>query len=342
MAVSPTDELIPHHGGNLALAESLYGHPREGWLDLSTGINPNLWSASPDAFESVNHLPATDALQRLLAIARHAYGVADALPIAAVPGSEIAIRLLPLVAPPGSVAVVAPTYGSHGEAWRNDGRRVTEVATLDDVPAEATIAVLVNPNNPDGRLVEPDVLVALTYRLGERGGLLVVDEAFGDVAPEASLAPHLAGLPAVILRSLGKFYGLPGLRLGFVAGTRAVVEPLARLLGDWPVSGPALAIGQAALADAAWQAAVRLRLAGDRNRLQTLLDGHSLGIVGGTDLFVLASHPEARTIHRGLAQRGVWTRAFAGHPTWLRLGVPGNDSDFDRLDRALAAVMAAR
>jgi len=191
-------------------------------------------------------------------------------------------------------------------------------------------------------VVEPDVLVALANRLGERGGLLVVDEAFGDVAPGASLAPHLAGLPAVILRSLGKFYGLPGLRLGFVAGARAIVEPLARLLGGWPVSGPALAVSQAALADEAWQPAARRCLAGDRKRLETLLGQHSFAIVGGTDLFILTSHREAGTIHRGLAERGVWTRAYVGHPTWLRLGIPGNDSDFDRLDRTLAAVTAAR
>ena len=332
---------LPHHGGDLAFAEAHYGRPSDGWLDLSTGINPNPWAVPPDAFESVNRLPASDALGDLLAVARRTYRLADGAAIAAVPGSEIALRLLPIVAPAGVVALVAPTYGSHGEAWREAGRRVTEIPSADALPADAAVVVLGNPNNPDGRMVEAERLLALAQRLGERSGLLVVDEAFGDAAPAISLAPYLGGSAAVVLRSLGKFYGLPGLRLGFVVGTDAVIEPLRRLLGDWPVSGPALAIGAAALADSAWQTATRQRLANDRKRLAALLRAHGFAVVGATDLFVLASHPHAQAIHRGLARRGVWTRPFAFQPAWLRLGLPGGDKDFERLDRALAAVSAA-
>ncbi len=331
----------PRHGGDLALAEARYGRPAEGWLDLSTGINAVPWPVAAEALAGLSRLPAADALERLLATARAAYGLADAVAIAAVPGSEIAIRLLPLIAPPGAVALVAPTYGSHADGWRHAGRAVSEIAGLDALPGGAANVILVNPNNPDGRLVAPERLAALARDLGDRGGLLIVDEAFGDVAPEASLAPHLDGLPAVVLRSLGKFYGLAGLRLGFVAGSAAVVAPLGRLLGDWPVSGPALAVGAAALADAAWQAATRARLAAERKRLESLLRGHGFAVVGATDLFVLAAHPHAPAIHRGLARRGVWTRAFAERQAWLRFGIPGSDEDFVRLDQALAAVSAA-
>jgi cobalamin biosynthetic protein CobC len=341
MAPAFADRSQPRHGGDLALAEAAYGRPAEGWLDLSTGINPNPWAVPPDALEAVSRLPASDALSDLLAVARRAYGLADAAAIAAVPGSEIALRLLPIVAPVGAVALVSPTYGSHGEAWRDAGRRVTEIPSPDTIPADATVVILGNPNNPDGRMVDPERLVVLAQRLGERGGLLVVDEAFGDVAPATSLAPHLGGLAAVVLRSLGKFYGLPGLRLGFVAGTHAVVGALKQLLGDWPVSGPALSAGAAALGDSPWQAATRQRLASDRKRLSALLRAHGFAVVGATDLFVLASHPHAQAIHRGLARRGVWTRAFGFQPAWLRLGLPGGDMDFERLDRALAAVSAA-
>jgi cobalamin biosynthetic protein CobC len=184
--------------------------------------------------------------------------------------------------------------------------------------------------------------LTLARDLAARGGLLVVDEAFGDVAPASSFSVHLVGLPAVVLRSLGKFYGLPGLRLGFVAGAEHIVGALARLLGDWPVSAPALAIGQAALADQAWQAATRKRLATDRKRLEGLLRSRGFAIVGATDLFVLASHPHAQVLHRARARRGVWTRAFADHPAWLRLGLPGAERDFDRLDRVLTEVSVSR
>jgi cobalamin biosynthetic protein CobC len=328
----------PRHGGNLAFAEARYGRPEEGWLDLSTGVNADPWPVPDGALEPVTRLPAADALERLLAAARRTYGLAGAAAIAAVPGSEIAIRLLPLIAPVGAVALVSPTYGSHGEAWRDAGRSVTEIAALDALPGDTTVVVLGNPNNPDGRLVAPDRLVALAGRLGERGGLLV-RQAWRR-APAASLC-STRGLPAVILRSLGKFYGLPGLRLGFVGGTAVVVEPFARLLGDWPVSAPALAIGAAALSDSAWQAATRQRLAAGRRRLETLLRAHGLAVIGATDLFVLASHPHAQVIHRSLARRGVWTRAFAGHATWLRLGLPHGDAEFARLDQSLASVSVA-
>ncbi len=138
--------------------------------------------------------------------------------------------------PPGSVAIVAPTYGSHSDAWQSAGRSVETVAALDRIAPDTTIVIVGNPNNPDGRTFSPSRLANLARTLGARGGLLIVDEAFADVAPEVSLAPELAGLPAIVLRSFGKFYGLAGLRLGFAAGQSAVTARLAGLLGDWPVS----------------------------------------------------------------------------------------------------------
>jgi cobalamin biosynthetic protein CobC len=181
--------------------------------------------------------------------------------------------------------------------------------------------------------------VALATALGQRGGFLIVDEAFADTAPATSLMPVLDGkLPAVVLRSIGKFYGLAGLRLGFVAGDDAIVGRLASLLGDWPVSGPAIAVARAALADTAWQAATRERLKQDMDRLHHIVDRHGLNSIGGTDLFLLIEDGDAAAIHRNLAERGIWTRIFAYEPRWLRLGVPPDDG-FDRLDRALAEIL---
>jgi cobalamin biosynthetic protein CobC len=168
--------------------------------------------------------------------------------------------------------------------------------------------------------------------------LLVVDEAFADVAPEVSIVPRPGDAPAVILRSLGKFCGLPGLRLGFVAGPNAIIDRLAALLGDWPVSGPALAIGTAALGDKDWRAATRERLKKDMMRLRGLLTRRGLAIYGGTDLFVLIETPHAAGLHDRLARQGIWTRAFAERPNWIRVGLPGSDADFDRLDRTFTAI----
>lgn len=332
---SARDTDHPAHGGDLALATRRHGRPAAGWLDLSTGINPNPYPAPDLPPAALSRLPGRDDMDALIAAARTAYAAPAGVGMFAVPGSELAIRLLPTIAPPGSVAIVAPTYASHAEAWRAAGRSVVAVGSVEAVPSDAAVAVVGNPNNPNGQRTEPDRLAALARALGKRDGLLIVDEAFADAAPDTSLMPQLDGLPAVVLRSLGKFYGLPGLRLGFAAGDAAILDRLTPLLGDWPVSGPAIAIGAAALTDDAWRTATRERLARDVDRLHEIVDRHLLDIVGGTDLFLLVDDPDAGEIHRRLAERGIWTRVFPYEPRWLRLGLPPEDG-FARLDAALA------
>lgn len=327
----------PRHGGDLDYATRVYGEPPGGWLDLSTGVSQHGYRLpAGDSASDHQALPSRRALRRLCQAARSAYRLPEGATIAPTPGSEIAIRLLPLIAPPGKVAIVSPTYPSHREAWADAGRDVAAVTALDDVPDDAAIAVVANPNNPDGRVIAPERLIDRATRLD----LLVVDEAFADLTPEASLAPHLAGMNAVVLRSFGKFYGLPGVRLGFAAGAPPVVDRLAALLGDWPVSEAALRIGTAALADTAWREETRRRLKQHAARLRHVLAAHRLAAIGGTDLFVLIDDTDAAALHRDLAERSVWTRAFQERPTWLRFGLPADDAGFARLDRALGEVRA--
>lgn len=336
-AVLPSPDDTPRHGGDLAFATARYGLPAGGWLDLSTGVNANPYRTPPLATEALTCLPDRAGLEALLATARSAYRVPAATVIVAVPGTDLALRLLPLIAPPGPVAIVSPTYRSHHEAWTAAGRAVTAIASVDECPADAAVVVLANPNNPDGHVTAPARLVALRENLSARGGLLVVDEAFADVAPQVSLVPHLGNLPALVLRSFGKFYGLPGLRLGFVAGEPAILSRLAALIGDWPVSGPAIAIGTAALADTAWQDETRRRLAASARDLRAVLARHRLAVKGGTDLFVLIDDPRAGDIHARLARHGIWTRVFAENLDGLRLGIPGDAAALARLERALSA-----
>ena len=318
---------------------ALYGRPKEGWLDLSTGINPIPYPASDLSPHALTRLPHKTELTDLIGAARAVYRVPAGVSLVATPGTEIAVRLIPLVAPPGEVAVVSPTYGSHAEAWRNAGHETIEVATPDAVPETAAFAIVGNPNNPDGRTTAPELLANLAWSLGARGGFLLVDEAFADVDESISLFPHLRDLPALVLRSIGKFYGLAGLRLGFVAGPVALIERLESLLGDWPISGPALAVGTAALSDENWRRATRTRLKEDAARLRRLIAAHGLAVRGSADLFVLVESANAPAIHRGLAERGIWTRAFDYNPSWLRVGLPGNADAFDRLNRGFTEIL---
>jgi len=237
----------------------------------------------------------------------------------------------------GRAAVLAPTYAEHGRVAELAGHTVVEVAEVGQL-ADARIAIVVNPNNPDGRVVAKDALLALADRLRRRGGLLVVDEAFMDVAPEgASLSAQAEHDNIVVLRSFGKFYGLAGLRLSFAIAAPSIAARIAAALGPWPVSGAALAIGAEALADTAWKTATRASLAEAALRLDVLLAEAGLEIVGGTSLFRLARTKEAAQLFQHLGENGILVRRFAEHPSWLRFGLPGGETEWERLHKAMAS-----
>lgn len=319
---------LPIHGGDLAGAETRWGRPATGWLDLSTGINPWPYALPDFAPEAWTRLPGAAEDSALREAAARRFGT-DPSRVLAAPGTSALIQALPRTIAPGPVVVVGPTYGEHARAWAAAGHRVTEVATLD--AADAPVVVVVNPNNPDGRVVEPAALLARV----KPGALLVVDEAFGDMTPALSVAPRLCpGL--VVLRSFGKFYGLAGLRLGFALGLPEMLAPVAAQLGPWPVSGPALAVGAAALADDGWAEIMTARLAQWSARLDAVLAAGGLTVTGGTSLFRLASHPQAASLYDRLGRAGILVRAFENRPHLLRFGLPGDDAGLARLAQALA------
>lgn len=327
-----TSENLPIHGGDLAAAEARWGRPAAGWLDLSTGINP--WpyaipSLAPDVW---HRLPGRAAETALCAAAAARFGVAAADHVLAGPGTSALIQALPRSRRPGRVDVVGPTYGEHARAWAAAGHAVREVACFDD--ADAPVVVVVNPNNPDGRVVSPEILLERAAGLAAGGGLLVVDEAFGDMTPALSVAPRL-GSGLAVLRSFGKFYGLAGLRLGFVLGLPELLAPLAAQLGPWPVSGPALAVGAAALADDPWAAATMDRLRQAAAELDRVLNAAGLTVAGGTTLFRFARHDAATQIYDALGAAGILVRAFAGRPDCLRFGLPPDAAGLARLAGAL-------
>lgn len=326
------------HGGDLATAKALFPEAPEPWIDLSTGINPIPYPVPALPLSLWQRLPGKAEEAALLDAARQAYRVPERAGIVAAPGTQILIELLPRVIPAGPVAVLGPTYAEHALAWRKAGALVREVATLDDI-GDAVVVVLVNPNNPDGRLIGRARLAALGQELAARGGLLVIDEAFIDFTPEASLIPYL--LPtALVLRSFGKTYGLAGLRLGVAIGQPQLTEALRAALGPWAVAGPALHVGAQALADAAWLGDTAAARKSDAARLDALLA--PLGeIVGGTALYRLLATPNAPALFAQLGRSGVYVRRFQNDATWLRFGLPGDEPAWTRLTAALASFVPA-
>ena len=355
------------HGGNLRRAMAQYGGQASDWMDLSTGINPHAYPAPPIAPDAWHRLPEPDT--GLIDAACAYYGAPVLLPVA---GTQAAIQTLPRLRTHSRVAVVSPTYAEHALRWREAGHAVTEIAPA-DIEAyidHCDVMVVCNPNNPTGNRVAPDRLLAWADRLATRGGWLVVDEAFGDMEPGLSVAAHCQQPGLVVLRSVGKFFGLAGLRLGFVGAEPRVLERLSALLGPWSISGPAQQVGCAALADRAWQQTMRLRLATDGARLRALLARHgavtSASMAGisvrstltacasdldmpvndtlttntpatrGTDLFQWWPAAAPTALHEHLARQRIWVRLFPDAARGLRVGLPAAESDWARLDVALA------
>jgi cobalamin biosynthesis protein CobC len=325
------------HGGDLTAARRRFPDALEPLIDLSTGINPHSYPLPQLPSEAFTRLPEPAALERLAAIAASAYGAAAADQVTAAPGTQILLAPVFALVPAGRAAVLGPTYAEHARVATLVGHRTSEVTAFEDL-AGADLAVIVNPNNPDGRIVSRDALIALAEQKRRHGGLLVIDEAFADVGPAGlSLAGEVGRGHIVVLRSFGKFHGLAGLRLGFALAGPELAARLRATLGPWPVAGPAIAAGQAALADPAWAEATRERLAREAARLDALLTGAKLAVAGGTSLFRLARTPAAGALANHLGRAGIMVRSFAEHPSWLRFGLPANEAAWQRLGEALPA-----
>lgn len=317
------------HGGNLDQAMARFG-PGD-WIDLSTGINRRPWPLPALSEVAWRNLPTKAAQASLVAQAAASWGVAAGAAGVALGGAQAAIQLVPLLRPKGRAAVLGPTYNEHAACLSAEGWQVSTVPRLADL-AGTDLAVIVNPNNPDGRSFAPEALLALVGQVG----LVVVDESFGDVTPDLSLLPHAGRAGLLVLRSFGKFYGLAGVRLGFAFGTEGDIDALSRMSGPWPISGPAIEIGTLALADAAWADAMRAQLAADAARADTLAQRAGWRIVGGSDLFRLYDTGNAVAAQKVLAMHKIWSRIFPWSDKLLRLGLPGAEPEWQRLAAALA------
>jgi cobalamin biosynthesis protein CobC len=324
------------HGGDLGAARKLFPAAPEPFLDLSTGINPNPYPFAQASAGAFTELPQPKTLARLVSLAAATHGAPSPAHVVAAPGSQIVMTLLTGSIAPRRAMVLGPTYAEHARAAELAGHQVAETRDLEQL-CEAALAIVVNPNNPDGRVVTRDALLAVGDRLRPHGGLLVVDEAFMEAEPDAEgLAGDTARGNLVVLRSFGKFYGLPGLRLSFALASPDRAQRLAAALGPWPVSGAAIEIGAAALADLAWRKTTRAALQVATRRLDALLGQSGLKVIGGTSLFRLVEAPRAEALFRRLGEQGVLVRRFEGQPDWLRFGLPGGEPDWQRLETAFA------
>ncbi len=330
--ISKLEEALRYHGGNINAAARQFPHAPTPWIDLSTGINPVPYPVTEFPLSSLSRLPEPSEQAALEATAATAYGAPPSAETVAAPGTQAIIQTLPRVVLALRVGILGPTYGEHEKCWRAAGAKIVAATSLADFDG-CDVGVAVNPNNPDGRLLSPDALKQAAAQVGT----LIVDEAFMDVVqPSASLAPVLP-VNTVLLRSVGKAYGLAGLRLGFAVAHADLATRLRAALGPWAVSGPAIAIGQRALADSAWLADAIHRLTAESARLDRLLTAAGFTIIGGTPLFRLVRCADAGAWFVRLAQAGVLVRPFDADPGLLRFGIPHAVSVWERLETVLGS-----
>lgn len=304
------------HGGNLDAAMARWGGTRDGWLDLSTGINPVPYPVPPLPDPVWSALPDRAAQTALADAARAFWNIPDRACVIAAPGASALIAALPGMRPAGAVHIPGPTYNEHRAAF------LAHSHTIGD--ESAPVHVHVHPNNPDGRLLRhrPDA------------DLTVIDESFCDVMPQASHVGDTAHPGIIVLKSFGKFWGLAGLRLGFAIGHPDTLAGLRDRLGPWAVSGPGLLIGTAALRDSNWANTTRTRLDRDAKRLDSCMAKTGATCLGGTDLFRLYDTDDAALWQKRLARHHVLSRIFPYSHHWLRLGLPHPDR-FAQLEHAL-------
>ena len=321
------------HGGRLRKAAREYGIAEADWLDLSSGLAPWPFAVPDIPLRAWARLPETD--DGLEQAACDYYGAAQVLPVA---GSQMAIQLLPRLRRIGKVGVLSPCYAEHAEAWRRSGYIVREVLEqeVDFFLDSLDVLVVVNPNNPTGLSLAPSRLLDWHAKLAQRGGWLVVDEAFMDNTPNLSLAPFTDQVGLIVLRSFGKFFGLAGVRLGFVLAERRLLKLLAEQVGPWAVSGPTRVVGQACLLDTEGHTRQRLRTEVASERLARLLAQQGFAPHGGCALFQWLITERAEALHEFMARRGILLRLFT-HNSSLRFGLPADEADWARLAQAFEA-----
>jgi cobalamin biosynthetic protein CobC len=325
------------HGGNLREAARRHGIAYDSWLDLSTGINPRGYPVPPVPAAAWRRLPDDD--DALATAAARYYGAPDAAHVLPVAGSQAAIRALPALLPLGTAGVAPLAYGEYGPAFARHGHAVEAFSCAHDtLPAALTHLIVGNPNNPTTERVAPARLLRWHAQLHARGGALIVDEAFADADDADSLAAEVGRAGLIVLRSVGKFFGLAGIRAGFALAAPGLLRDLRDRLGAWTVSGPAGHAVAAAFADTDWQRATRARLAADGARLAAGLRAQGFA-TQATPLFSWTDDPRAAALHEALARRGVWTRYFAHAPS-LRIGLPDDEAAWRRFEQALAEAVA--
>ncbi|WP_339669078.1 threonine-phosphate decarboxylase [Dasania marina] len=312
------------HGGNLLQARQQYPDAQQPWLDLSTGISPWSWPVTDLPQACWQRLPEySDSFSRVVS---NYYGVQGLVPVA---GSQQAIELLPQLLPPSTVAMPLWGYAEHRQAWQKAGHQLltyNSYAHLLGLLDQVEHVLVINPNNPTGELWDNTALQRLQQKVA---GYLIIDEAFIDSCSQTSMLQHVEQGSLIVLRSMGKFFGLAGMRVGFVYLPIELKARFEQRLLLWGLTAPSLYIAEQALSDSAWQIQQQQRIHNMQQAMQQLLATRLPDFTikpGPLFISVAGPYEKLRSIKQQFAQQGIWLRIFAPQQPdgdgLLRFGLP--------------------
>ena len=276
----------PAHGGNVYKVARERRIPAEQIVDFSASINPLGFPhvglrAIRSALKQIVHYPDPDCWQLREVLAQQCRVDPDMILVGN--GSTELIHLLPRALEIKSALIIGPTFEEYAHALMNAGSLVQYVHArreerfrppLQEVLRQLSAkrsrfdaVVLCNPNNPTGQVINRSALCELAAVVERLQGWLIVDEAFIDYCQEQSIVSMLREHPRlVVLRSLTKFYAMPGLRIGYLLGASKVVGHLKDRQPPWSVNSLAQEVALAVLGDEAYATNSRIFMKRERSR----------------------------------------------------------------------------
>ena len=340
------------HGGDIE-AWQRQQNAAQHWLDLSSACNREPWPIPHIETEYWQALPDQTALSET---ATQYYGMR---PTAITSGSQQIIEALPLLKREAlnsenkRVYVPHIGYQEHAFAWQKWGYEVVYYQHAHQLlEASWAVAVLIQPNNPSAEWTDQALLDSLIQRAEQQGAWVVVDEAFVDVEPEQSLLTNWQQgnwqqenwpMGLFVMRSVGKFFGLAGARVGFAFSHTEWQQSLNNLIGPWPVSTASLHLVNLALQDNAWQHSAKAKLK-DRQeafiekvlpKFNTIFDSQDYALHPLFTTWQLADQCYAEQVFAMLHQVGVHTRLGEG---WIRVAMPAM-AELEELDKSLIRLL---
>ena len=333
------------HGGQLQQVAEQYKIPVADWLDLSTGIAPISYPIPDIVLSAWQQLPQHSP--ELIIAAKQYYQCSQ---LVVTNGSQAIIKALPELNSQRDIAsqdVYLPErgYKEHAQAWKVAGftlhlyqEALPEVTEL----KPNSVVVIINPNNPTGQFFDRAIISQYHKKVKQLNGLLVIDEAFIDVMPDGQSYCNEVGTEedqVIVLRSFGKFFGLAGIRIGFLIASEYWCQKFKELLGPWQVNGPAQIIAEKALSDTVWHKDQCVKLHALRVQQEALLwqtfSDKLVSAIEGCDLFLTLSFHQAdnaKKLYHLLCKQGVYCR-LADEQDTLRFGI-ALDDNFKRLENA--------